>query len=203
LTSKSYTQFVMHAFLIVGPGTENKVQSIEQLSKKLHTKIMDFPLAKIEDVRNLNNLLRLSFNEPTLVVSENIENATEEALNAFLKNLEEPQGNIYFALTASSTRKVLPTIVSRCQIIKVQGRKSMVQNDDVEQFLEMTPSQKLAFFDKIGDRTKAIDFIESLIFFLHGSRELKNMEILLKTLTGLKANGNVNLHLTNLITQYA
>ena len=73
----------------------------------------------------------------------------------------------------------------------------------MEQFLEMKSSQKLAFFDKIKDRNEAIEFIESLIFFLHGSRELKNMEILLKTLTGLKANGNVNLHLTNLITQYA
>lgn len=163
---------------------------------------MEFPLAKIEDVRNLNNLLRLSFSEPTLIVSENIEGATEEALNAFLKNLEEPQPNIYFALTAASVRKVLPTIVSRCQIIKVQSTKYRVQSEDVEQFLDMNPSQKLAFFDKIKDRNKAIEFIESLIFFLHEKKDLTNMELLIKTLTRLKANGTVNLHLTNLVAQY-
>ncbi len=192
----------MHAFLLISQNTDCKLQ-IEELAKKLKTKIMEFPLVKIEDVRDLNNLLRLSFSEPTLIVSENVENATEEALNAFLKNLEEPQDNIYFALTASSVRKVLPTIVSRCQIIKIKNAKSEIGNEEeIEQFLGMESSQKLAFFDKIGDRTKAIDFIESLIFFLHDKRDLTNMELLLKTRTCLKANGNVNLHLTNLVAQY-
>lgn len=193
----------MHAFLLIGSNNEELKTKSEELAKKLHAKIMDFPLAKIEDVRDLNNLLRLSFNEPTLIVSENIEGATEEALNAFLKNLEEPQENIYFALTAPSVRKVLPTIVSRCQIIKVQGEKHVLQNDDVEQFLDMKSSQKLAFFDKIRDRNEAIDFIESLIFFLHDKGDLTNMEMLIKTRACLKANGNVNLHLTNLVAHYA
>ena len=164
---------------------------------------MDFPLLKIDDVRNLNNLLRLSFSEPTLIVSENVEEATEEALNAFLKNLEEPQPNIYFALTASSTRKVLPTIVSRCQIIKSKYRVSSIEYPkEISEFLSMTPSQKLAFFDRMKERNKAIEFIESLIFFLHDKGDLTNMELLIKTLTRLKGNGAVNLHLLNLITQY-
>jgi DNA polymerase III delta prime subunit len=194
----------MHAFLIIGQGKDYPAQSIEKLSKKLNTKILKFPLNKIEDVRNLNNLLRLSFSEPTLVVSENVEEATEEALNAFLKNLEEPQENIYFALTASSVKKVLPTIVSRCQIIKTKHRAAnMDYPEEVSEFISMTPSQKLAFFDKIKDRNKAIDFLESLIFFLHDRRDLTNMELLIKTRTCLKANGTVNLHLTNLVTQYA
>jgi hypothetical protein len=202
----------MHAFLLIGTNNEELRTKSEELAKKLKAKIMNFPLVKIEDVRDLNNLLRLSFNEPTLIVSENIEEATEEALNAFLKNLEEPQPNIYFALTASSIRKVLPTIVSRCQIVKsanLQIRKS-TNEEEINAFLEMTGSQKLAFFGKmstappkgVGDRNKVIEFIESLIFFLHAKHELKNMEILLKTRTCLKANGNVNLHLTNLVTHY-
>lgn len=188
----------MHAFLIIGNNNEELKVKSEELAKKLGAKILNFPIVKIEDTRNLNNLIRLSFSEPTLIVSENINEATDEALNAFLKNLEEPQPNIYFALTAPTTRKVLPTIVSRCQIIKVQSTKYAVQSEDVEKFLEMTSSQRLALFDKMKDRGKAIEFIESLIFFLHNKGDLKNMEILLKTRTCLKANGNVNLHLTNL-----
>src|SRR3989344_8472809 len=103
----------MHAFLLIGNS------GWEDLAKKLNAKIMPFPIQKIDDVRSLNSLIRLTFNEPTLVVCENIHEATEEALNAFLKNLEEPQTNIYFGLTAPSVRKVLATIVSRCQIIKL------------------------------------------------------------------------------------
>jgi DNA polymerase III delta prime subunit len=193
----------MHAFLLVGNNSEELKVKSEELAKKLHTKIMNFPLTKIEDVRSLNSLLRLSFNEPTLIVSEKVENATEEALNAFLKNLEEPQENIYFALTASSVRKVLPTIVSRCQVIKLKNLKFKIENlQEVEDFLAMLPSQKIAFFGKIGDRNKAIEFIESLIFFLHKKKDFTNMELLIKTRACLKANGNVNLHLLNLVTQY-
>ena len=106
----------MHAFLII--GTSEPEETISGLADKLHTKTMEFPLLKIEDARNLNSLLRLSFDEPTLIVVPNIHEATEEAVNAFLKNLEEPQENVFFALTAPSLKKVLPTIVSRCQIIK-------------------------------------------------------------------------------------
>jgi DNA polymerase III delta prime subunit len=195
----------MHAFLIVGTNSEELKAKTEELSEKLHAKIMNFPLVKIEDVRALNDLVRLSFSEPTLIVSENIDGAGEEALNAFLKNLEEPQENIYFALTASSTRKVLPTIVSRCQIIKLENKQmgELANEEKVEQFLQMSPSQKLAFFDKMNDRNNAIGFIESVIFFLHEKGELTNMELLLKTLTGLKSNGAVNLQLLNLITKYA
>ena len=195
----------MHAFLIVGTNSEDLKAKTEELGEKLHAKIMNFPLVKIEDVRALNDLVRLSFKEPTLIVSENIDGAGEEALNAFLKNLEEPQENIYFVLTAVSERKVLPTIVSRCQIIKLKNKRmsELANEEEVEQFLQMSPSQRLAFFGKMNDRSQAINFIESLIFFLHEKGELTNMELLIKTLTGLKANGAVNLQLLNLITKYA
>jgi len=149
----------------------------------------------------------LSFQEPTLIVCENINDAGEEALNAFLKNLEEPQDNIYFALTAPSIRKVLPTIVSRCEIIKVLSTKYSVLSEDTERFMKKTTGEKLAFIDKIKDRNKAIEFAENTVNFLHGTLhendvkydiQAKNIEAAEKTLSGLKANGNVNLQLTNM-----
>jgi len=192
----------MHAYLLVSQNSDFKSQ-INEISKKLDAKVMEFPLAKIEDVRELNKLIRLTFKEPALIVCEKIDQATTETLNAFLKNLEEPQENIYFALTASSVRKVLPTIVSRCQIIKTLNPKPETRNfREISDFLAMTPSQMIVFFDKIKDREKAIGFIESLIFSLHDKGNLTNMEILLKTRTCLKANGNVNLQLTNLATHW-
>ncbi len=161
---------------------------------------MNFPISKIEDVRNLNNLVRLSFSEPTLIVAPDIHNASEEALNAFLKNLEEPQENVYFALTAPSARKVLATIVSRCQIIKVNNKKVESESiKDVEKFLSMTTGQKLGFVDKIKDRNKAEDFVENLIYTLRGRKDYRDMDILLTTLKNIKGNGNINLQLTNLV----
>ena len=200
----------MHAYLLIGQTTDNFQQTTQDLAKNLHAKTMEFPLVKIGDVRSLNNLIRLSFDEPTLVICRNIHEAGEEALNAFLKNLEEPQENIYFALTAPSTRKVLPTIVSRCEVVRVQSNNSDNQMGDAKEFMGLTTGKKLAYIDKIKDRDKAIELAESLVNFLHSSLhengvkysiQAANLETATKTLSGLKANGNVNLQLSNFVSK--
>lgn len=197
----------MHAFLFVGQETINP---ITKLAKSLNAKVIDFPLIKIDDVRSLNNLIRLEFNEPTLIVCQNIYEAGEEALNAFLKNLEEPQENIYFALTTPSIRKVLPTIVSRCEVIRVKNEESEMLNEEIKQFLKFTTGEKLAYIDKIKDREKATEFVENMVFFLHSqlqdgvvkyNKQARLIETATKTLSRLKANGNVNLQLSNLVIQ--
>jgi replication-associated recombination protein RarA len=194
----------MHAYLILGINKEEVRNKSEEIAQKIKAKVFPYPVAKIEDVRELNKLIRLSFNEPTLILMENIHQAGEAALNAFLKNLEEPQDNIYFALTAPNKQTMLPTIVSRCQVLKIQNSKSQIQNEgEIQEFLVMKSGQRLEFFGKIRDRDKAIEFIESLIFCLHEKRELTNMEALLTALKRLKANGNISLQLTNLLTNYA
>jgi DNA polymerase III gamma/tau subunit len=191
----------MHAYLLIGKGGG------EGLAKKLKAKIMDFPIQKIDDVRSLNSLIRLSFHEPTLIVCQNIHEATEEALNAFLKNLEEPQDNIYFLLTAPSTRKVLPTIVSRCQIIRIKRKDNETLERNLDEFLNLGTPKKLEYIDKIKDRKDAIDLAESLIIFMHRKlheKEVKysllaeKIEVVQETLTCLKSNGNVNLHLSKM-----
>jgi DNA polymerase III delta prime subunit len=193
----------MQAYLLVGQEINNLQLTINNLAEKFNAKIMEYPLITIEDVRGLNKLIRLTLTEPTSIVVKNIHKTGIEALNAFLKNLEEPQANLYFVLTTPSIRKVLPTIVSRCQIIKIVNDKSQITNGkEIKEFLDMNIQQKIAFSDKIKDRNKAIEFVESLIFFLHDKRDFKNMELLIKTLTGLKANGNVNLQLSNFVIQY-
>jgi DNA polymerase III delta prime subunit len=185
----------MHAFLVVGEIGNR----IEELEKSLGAKEIEFPIAKIEESRNLNKLLRLGFSEKTLIICRNINEATEEALNAFLKNLEEPQENIYFVLTAPNEKSVLSTIVSRCQVIKGIRKEELEISDETKKFITMNKSQQLSLLDKIKDRNVAIKFIEDLIYYLHSKKEFINMEILLTTLSSLKKNGNVSLHLTNLV----
>lgn len=200
----------MHAFLLIGTNNEELKTNINDLAGKLKAKVMEFPLNKIDDVRSLNNLIRLEFNGPTLIVCQNIHEAGEEALNAFLKNLEEPQENIFFALTTPSIRKVLPTIVSRCEVIRVKNQKSEVLDEEIEKFFDLTVGKRLAYIDKIKDRSKAIEFVENMVFFLHSQLQggvVKYesqgglLEASTKTLSRLKANGNVNLQLSNLVIQ--
>jgi DNA polymerase III gamma/tau subunit len=203
----------MHAYLFAGGEISNLKSQISNLARKLKAEVLEYPIPKIEDVRSLNNLIRLSFDKPTLIVCQNVHEATEESLNAFLKNLEEPQENIYFALTAPSIRKVLPTIVSRCEVIRVRGERQEVKDlGKIEKFLRMSTGEKLAYTDKIKDRGEAVEFAENLVNFLHSklhSNQVKyavtaqNAEAATQLFTRLKGNGNINLQLTNFIIKYA
>ena len=55
-----------------------------------------------------------------IYIIENIEYATKEAMNTLLKMLEEPTEGIYAIFTANNASRVLPTILSRCQVIDIK-----------------------------------------------------------------------------------
>jgi DNA polymerase-3 subunit delta' len=46
--------------------------------------------------------------------------ANDAAMNAFLKTLEEPPGRVVILLTAEHADELLPTIVSRCQVLALR-----------------------------------------------------------------------------------
>lgn len=195
----------MHAYLIVGDG-EQAAAKCAKLVIQLKAKRFDFPLTKIDDTRSLNKFTSMVISAPTAIVIENIDNASTEALNAFLKSLEEAQDNLFFILTASSVYKVIPTITSRCQIIKlVPDKLGSKLEGEAADFLSATLKSKLLRVDKIKSRDEAVDFIEKLTInghvLLHQTKEKKAAANLLSlaqnTLNALNANGNYGLHLIN------
>ena len=54
-----------------------------------------------------------------IVVIEEAETLTPQAQNCFLKTLEEPLTDVVFFLIAADTGKLLPTIVSRCRVLRL------------------------------------------------------------------------------------
>lgn len=55
----------------------------------------------------------------TVIIITGIDTMRKESANAFLKLLEEPSDNVLFILTASKTDQLLPTIISRCQHLRL------------------------------------------------------------------------------------
>lgn len=174
----------MHAFLLINKNPE-------EFAKEQRAKVIPFVLQKVEDARDLKKLVKFSFNERTAIVIENIDTATVETANAFLKNLEEPNNNLIYILTASNLNNVLPTITSRCEIVKVQSTKYKV--------LSTNTNYKDAL--NIKDRDEAIKFVENLIYIDHQKQDFSNIENYLKTIQNLKLNGNVSLQMTNLVAR--
>lgn len=77
---------------------------------------------KIGEVRDLQRELSLSPQEGPwrVAVLTDFERATVEAANALLKTLEEPPPQVILVLTATEADVLLPTIVSRCQVLSLR-----------------------------------------------------------------------------------
>lgn len=177
----------MHAFILINTDPN-------EFAKKQNAKIMPFTMQKIEDARELKKFVKFSFSEKTAIIINDIDKITPEAANAFLKNLEEPTKNIIYILTASNLSNVLPTIISRCQIVKSTNPQIYKSTN-----INMDYDYKDAL--NIKDREEAIKFIENLIYQDHENQNFKNMENYLNTIQNLRANGNVSLQLTNFVVR--
>jgi hypothetical protein len=74
-----------------------------------------------------------------------------EAQNALLKFLEEPADNITITLMTYPHVKLLPTVLSRVQIIDVTNRKTSLYEKEVRDFLTTEPAlrSKIPFYKKM------------------------------------------------------
>jgi DNA polymerase-3 subunit delta' len=77
---------------------------------------------KIDQVRELQHTLSLSPVEGRwrVCIITDFQTATTQAANALLKTLEEPPSRVVLLLTATDADLLLPTIVSRCQLIALR-----------------------------------------------------------------------------------
>lgn len=192
----------MHSFLIVGKGGIEV--EIENLKKKLMVKILPFEIKKIADIKTLSGFTKLVVPEKTAIVIYDIDKASEEAQNAFLKSLEEPQENLVYILTATKMSDCLPTITSRCQIIEIKEKVDFDFNISAKDFLNFSIGREMEIISEIKTREEGINFLTGLIFtghslLLEGKSVVHFLETANKTLANLKANGNVPLQLTNFV----
>jgi DNA polymerase-3 subunit delta' len=141
---------VSHATLIVGPPHTGKTTLARIFAQALNctggtpapcgecvscrkvvsgnhpdVRILDSPdqPLKISEVRDLRRELSLSPHEGRwrVAVLCEFERATVEAANALLKTLEEPPAQVVLLLTATEADALLPTIVSRCQVLSLRA----------------------------------------------------------------------------------
>ncbi len=77
---------------------------------------------KVEQVRELQRHLSLTPNMAThrVAILDRFDQATPSAANALLKTLEEPPEFVILILLAPDTDSLLPTIVSRCQVVPLR-----------------------------------------------------------------------------------
>lgn len=139
LQLKSFLKNPAHALLLVGPagvGKESIARAVAARLLNVNLETVDSypffffvtPTSKseisIDQIRQLVHQMSLKVPPVSrfskLVLIAGAETMSQEAQNSILKILEEPPEDGIFILTAPSTRSLLPTIVSRSQLIHVR-----------------------------------------------------------------------------------
>jgi len=89
----------------------------------------------VDDIRTLIDQVRIppQIGSYSIYIIDEVHMLSASAFNAFLKTLEEPPAHAIFVLATTEKHKILPTILSRCQIfdfnrIKVDDAVKHLQN---------------------------------------------------------------------------
>ncbi len=87
----------------------------------------------VEDIRNLVEQVRIppQIGQYKVYIIDEVHMLSSAAFNAFLKTLEEPPAYAKFILATTEKHKIIPTILSRCQIIDFKR----ITVEDIEKHL--------------------------------------------------------------------
>ena len=115
---------------MTGPHESNPEIAVDYLLNLIHGpagvqfgQVYHVEKNTIDAVRELLGqlaLTRFDSSKPRMIVITDCERLTLPAQNALLKGLEEPPVGSHFLLTSSKTWQILPTVVSRCQLIAMR-----------------------------------------------------------------------------------
>lgn len=88
----------------------------------------------VEDIRNLIEQVRIppQVGKYSIYIIDEVHMLSSQAFNAFLKTLEEPPAHAVFILATTEKHKIIPTILSRCQIFDF----NRIKVDDTVDYLE-------------------------------------------------------------------
>ena len=120
----------------------------------------------IDQVRKISNFLSqkpFSHQSKIIIVSE-AQNLNTEAQNALLKVLEEPGQDNYIILTTNKTKSVLPTIISRCQTIKIFEKSKVKTKKEIDITGDLT--KDLTLSEKLGkNKEDILPLLENQLYF--------------------------------------
>jgi DNA polymerase-3 subunit gamma/tau len=97
----------------------------------------------VDDIRNLVDQVRIppQVGKYKVYIIDEVHMLSQQAFNAFLKTLEEPPAYAKFILATTEKHKIIPTILSRCQIYDF---KRISVEDITRQLITVAKSENIA-----------------------------------------------------------
>ena len=191
----------MHAYAYIG-STNDSLKSAENFAQEHKADFFSVEVSKISEIRKIISDTNLKFSSPTVFVFTHFDKATEQAQNAFLKRLEEPQENLTFILLAENENAMLPTILSRVTTRYISKASTTVSANLDTSFFSLKESEKLTTVAEIKKREDALLFIKDLVRVARSnSSYMDTLDVLHRTISSLSHNGNPRIQLTQMVIQ--
>jgi len=147
------------ALLFTGPRGVGKTTCARILARKINQPGYDDPFEdfafnvfeldaasnnSVDDIRNLIDQVRIppQTGQYKVYIIDEVHMLSSAAFNAFLKTLEEPPKHAIFILATTEKHKIIPTILSRCQIFDF---KRITVKDAREHLAEVANNQGVVF----------------------------------------------------------
>ncbi|HJS55598.1 MAG TPA: DNA polymerase III subunit gamma/tau, partial [Chitinophagaceae bacterium] len=136
----------------------------------------------VDDIRTLVDQVRFApqAGKYKVYIIDEVHMLSSSAFNAFLKTLEEPPPFAIFILATTEKHKILPTILSRCQIFDF---KRITNNDTVEHLQEICdkeeikaekPALQLIAQKSEGCMRDALSIMDKIVSFTNGELTYQN-----------------------------
>lgn len=121
----------------------NECESCRAFNEQRSYNIIELDAASnnsVDDIRALIDQVRIppQIGQYKVFIIDEVHMLSPSAFNAFLKTLEEPPHHAIFILATTEKHKILPTILSRCQVYDFQR----ITTADIAEHLQYVASQE-------------------------------------------------------------
>ena len=121
----------------------NECESCRAFNEQRSYNIIELDAASnnsVDDIRTLIDQVRIppQVGQYKVFIIDEVHMLSAAAFNAFLKTLEEPPHHAIFILATTEKHKILPTILSRCQVYDFQR----ITTADIAEHLQYVASQE-------------------------------------------------------------